>query len=176
MKKIIITGVVTAILSVAITLLGTKLYNSYMINEYQEMLKEPGIVNVEEITFDFPKIHLSMDGIYFAPIAYEDIKDIQAYDISAVISDAVSKELYTYEGIKVKDLFAKYEIDDYKSVTFQSSGKLQVIFDKDEITDDMYLVFSRDGIKFPVDEPVGLLCPSLDARYSLTDIVSLHFE
>ena len=40
----------------------------------------------------------------------------------------------------------------------------------------MYFVFTKDGKNIKSGESGGLLIPSINARYSITDVVTFSFE
>ena len=69
-----------------------------------------------------------------------------------------------------------YDMEDFKNIIFMSNGGLQVSFKKEEIVDDMFFVFEKNGIKFESGEEVSLLVPGLYERYSISNIVNIHFN
>ncbi len=92
------------------------------------------------------------------------------------MNDGIYKDYYRYHGIRLKELLNLYEIKDYNNITFRSEGRLQVTFLKEEINDDVFLIFDVDGFQFEEDDPVGLLAVDYNLRYSITDVVSLMFD
>lgn len=176
MKKTIITIIIT-IISTSLLLVGSaKLYANFEVKEYNEKIENPGIKEVKAIDYDVPECNITINGIYSSLISRKDLKNINTYEISAVMNDGIYKDLYTYHGIRFLDLLKEYEIEDYNSVTFKSNGNLQVKFNKEEINDDFYLAFDVDGKLYSESEPVGLIIPSLLSRYSISNIIRIDFD
>lgn len=179
MKKTIIYVIICIaimLLSIGGTLLGVKLYNNAESKKYSQLVEEPGIKDVVKVDYELPKFTILVAGIYDTTITNEDIKDLQVYEISAVMNDGIYKDYYYYNGVKLKDVLEKCDIKNYNNVTFKSGGKLQVTFAQDEINDDVYLTFDVDGYLRPSEEPVALLAPDFNSRYSISDVVTLEFD
>lgn len=173
MKKTIITVVI----SVAATLLLVLGFN--LINEWRldKLVEEVGVKELKEIDYEIPKFTLLTDGIYQTNISTGDFKDVvKTYEIKAVIEDEIEYEYAEYVGVKVKDMLYAYDMEDFKNIIFMSNGGLQVSFKKEEIVDDMFFVFEKNGIKFESGEEVSLLVPGLYERYSISNIVNIHFN
>lgn len=168
--------IIMEIATIVATILVVFTYNSYKEKKYEKLVEEPGIKEVKEADFNLPKFTILVEGIYYSTISDVDIIDLKTYFISAVMDYSVRNDYKTYNAIKLKDIFELYGIEDYNNVIFKSNGNLQVKFKKEEINDDFYLTFSENGINYPEDEPVNLLCPDYNARYSLTNIVEIDFE
>ncbi len=164
------------LLSVGGTLVGEKIYDKVVENNYNKLVKTTGVKKVTKVNYEIPGFALIVSGIYDTTITNIDIKDMQVYKISAVLDDSISKNLYTYNGVKFVDALELSGITDYNSVTFKAGGKLQVKFDKDEISENVYLVFDVNDNKYPSNEPVSLLAPDYNARFSITDVVALEFD
>ena len=92
------------------------------------------------------------------------------------MNDGIYKDDYDFVGVRVLDVLKLTKMEGFNSLTFKSSGKLQVTYDKGEITDNMYFVFEVDGYKYDASEPVALVNPDVNARYSISDIVKLTFD
>lgn len=172
MKKIIITACVSILLTLGCVFLTNKLES----NKHNNLIAERGIKDVKEVDYTLPKFVVSISGIYDSTLTNEDIKDLKTYEIAAVMDESYENEYHTYKGVKMLDILNYYGIDDFNKVYFMASGKLQVEFSKDEITDDMYFVFTKDGKNIKAGESGGLLIPSINGRYSITDVVMFSFE
>ena len=172
MKKIIITACVSILLTLGCVFLANKLDS----NKNNNLIVERGIKDVKEVDYTLPKFVVSISGIYDSTLTNEDIKDLKTYEIAAVMDESYENEYHTYKGVKMLDILNYYGIDDFNKVYFRASGKLQVEFSKEEITDDMYFVFTKDGKSIKSGESGGLLIPSINARYSITDVVTFSFE
>lgn len=176
MKKTIISVVITAVITIVITLLGVSVYNSTVENKYSKQVDKSGLKEAKEIKGEIPEFAITVQGIYDSSITDKDIKDLKIYEISAVMTDGVYSDLYTYTGVKLNDILNSFDYNDYRNITFKSNGNLQVTFSKEEINDNMYLVFSVDGYMLPEEEPVNLLNTELNSRYSIGNVVRMDFE
>ncbi len=176
MKKTIITVIITAVVSVGLTMLCVNLYNVNEKNSYKDQTEKLGIKETKEVDFEIPDFAIILEGIYDSTITDEDVKELKVYEISTVMTDGVYTDLYTYKGIKLIDAFNLFDYSDYNNLIVKSNGNLQVTYSKEEITDNMYLVFSVDGHMLPAEEPVNLLNPDLNSRYSIGNVVSMQFE
>lgn len=173
MKKTIIT-VIISVGATLLVVLGFNLINTLRINN---LVKEVGVKEIKEINYDIPKFTILTDGIYQTNISMVDFKDVvKTYEIKAVLEDEIEYEYAEYVGVKVKDLLYSYDMEDFEKLTFQSNGGLQVTFKKEEIVDDMFLVFEKNGQKFESGEEVSLLVPDLYARYSISNVINLYFD
>lgn len=172
MKKIVITACVSILLTIGCVFLAKKLED----NKYNNLIAERGIKDVKEIDYSLPKFVVTIGGIYDSTLTNQDIKDLKTYEIAAVMDESYENEYHTYKGVKMLDILNYYGIDDFNKVYFMSSGKLQVEFSKEEINDDMYFVFTKDGKNIKTGESGGLLVPSINGRYSITDVVKFSFE
>lgn len=176
MKKTIITVVVTAVVAILATLLTVYAYNSFEDNKYDKLVAETGVKEVTENKYELPKFSIVVQGVYYSTISNVDVADLKTYNVEAVMFDGIYRRYNTYDAIKLKDVFELYGIEDYNNVVFKSNGNLQVKFAKDEISDNFFLTFTKDGFNYPENEPVNLLCPEFAERYSLTNIVRIDFE
>jgi len=133
-----------------------------------------GIKEINEIDYDSPSFSIVTTGLFISIINNESINGLKAYELSAVISDGIYTYKSTYKGIKVKDVIEKINFDDYNKIVFKSNGGLQVEYAKNEL-DDLYFVFEKDNILYPVEEPVALLNPNVYDRYNITNIEKIEF-
>lgn len=175
-KKTIIIVIISVIISVSLSLLGVKIYNSVNHKKYTNLISEAGLYRVDSVEYKLPEFAIKFDGIYNEVVTNESISSLPVYEIDAVMNDGIYKDYYRYHGIRLKELLNLYEIKDYNNITFRSEGRLQVTFLKEEINDEVFLIFDVDGFQFEEDDPVGLLAVDYNLRYSITDVVSLMFD
>lgn len=173
-KRIII--VISVITVVALVLLGFLVYRGITISKHEKLIETIGVKDVQKINYELPKFTIVVDGIYDNTITSADIKNLDVYKIKAVMNDGIYKDDYDFVGVRVLDVLKLTKMEGFNSLTFKSSGKLQVTYDKGEITDNMYFVFEVDGYKYDASEPVALVNPDVNARYSISDIVKLTFD
>ena len=88
------------------------------------------------------------------------------------MNDGYSEETHTYKGYRLTEVLKLLEINSYNEITFSSTGTLNVKFYNNEINDDIYLFFERDGI-YLEKAPLNLLVPNEPARYSIQNITTL---
>lgn len=172
MKKNIIIGLVICFIVSTIT--GLIIVKNK--RDYKELISTTGIKNIEVINYEIPKFSILTSGMYTDPITQEDIKDLKKYKFKAVIDNGVEKEVHTYVGVKVNDVIQKLKYKDFNHLTFMSSGHLQVMYNADELTDNVFWAFEVDGKKYPQAEEITLINPDVKARYNLTCIVKLVFD
>ena len=106
---------------------------------------------------------LTADGRLEKSGLYHQMKSFKTKPIEDIITSLMEKGVLP-------------TIKDYNNITFRSEGRLQVTFLKEEINDDVFLIFDVDGFQFEEDDPVGLLAVDYNLRYSITDVVSLMFD
>lgn len=176
MKKNTTIILITMVISVALTLVGVKVYEKIKISKLNDIAGVTGVKNVREINYEIPSFKLTVNGIYDTVIDSNDLSDLKKYYIETVMDDGIYKFLYSYEGIRLNELLNLYQLEDFKEVTIKSGGRLQVTFLKEEITDNIYLTFSKDGYANPTSEAVSLVAPDYMARYSISQVVELTFD
>ena len=57
-----------------------------------------------------------------------------------------------------------------------SNGGLSVRYDRDNIDDDVYIVFERSSIVFNEDEPVDLVSLNVYDKYFVQNLTSMNFS
>lgn len=172
MKKTIITVIISVVVTLGLVF-GVNLISKV---SYNKKVEERGIKSIKEVEYSIPRIEISIKGIYNSYLSEENLKDVKVYEIEAVMDDTIENTLYTYKGVRITDILSKYNITDYTSITFKANDGLQVLFRKNEINENMFLVFNRDGKDYKVGEGAALLVPDLNARYSITNVSTLTFD
>lgn len=176
MREKITIIILTVVISVALTLIGVKVFDKIKQTQVNNISKNTGVHDVIEIDYEIPEFSIDVSGIYDSIIDSRDLNNMKKYYIETVMDDGIYKFLYSYEGIKLSDVLKLYELEDFKTVTIKSDGRLQVTFLKEEINDSIYLTFSKDGYKYSPSEAVALVAPEYMARYSITSVVELAFD
>lgn len=176
MREKITIIILTVVISVALTLIGVKVFDKVKQTQVSNIAKNAGVHDVIEIDYEIPEFSIDVSGIYDTIIDSRDLNNIKKYYIETVMDDGIYKFLYSYEGIKLSDVLELYELEDFKTLTIKSDGRLQVTFLKEEINDSIYLTFSKDGYRYAPSEVVALVAPEYMARYSITSVVEFAFD
>lgn len=174
MKKIYII-IITALVSSLLTVFGYWTVQRLNAPKYDDILNEPfGIKEIKKIDYDIPEFSIMATGLLLSMINNDTLKELPIYELSAVITDGIFKYENSYKGIKVSDLVAKLNFDDYNKIVFKSNGGLQVEYSKSDL-DSVFLVFEKNGYRYQVNEPIGLFNPNVYERYNITNIQKLEF-
>ena len=135
--------------------------------------EEGKVVEVNSTTTTVPKFTVGTLGLYDGGFSNESLKDAKVYEIKATMNDGYSEETHVYKGYRLTEILKLLEINSYNEITFSSTGTLNVKFYNNEINDDVYLFFERDGI-YLEKAPLNLLVPSEPARYSIQNVTTLR--
>lgn len=173
-RKYIIVGI--AVLVIIIAGITFYLYKSNMAKEYNKYIETIGVKSVKEINYDIPSFTLLTEGIYDNTITNDDVKNLKVYEIETVMNDGIYKDAYSYVGVRLKDVLKMAKMETFNTLTFMARGNLQVTYEFAEISDDMYLVFEMDGYKYDYLEPIAIINPNLNSRYSITGLTTLLFD
>lgn len=173
MKKIFII-IITALISSLITIFGYWTLSNKNTPKEDISKEKYGLKDINKIEYDIPNFSIISTGLLISVINQDSLKDIQTYELTAIVSDSIYKHKYTYKGIRVKDVLTKLNFENYNKIIFKSNGGLQVEYTKDEIN-NLFLVFEKDGILYPEDEPVSLFNPTVYDRYNITNIEKMEF-
>ena len=171
-KMYIILLVLVAILSSLIT------FGAFYISEYkfQKSIEEVGVKSIEKIDYTLPEFTVVALGNYDTTITNKDIEKLDKYLIKAVTTDGYDNYYNEYVGIRLKDILKDRGLEEYNTITMNSNGGLSVRYDKDNIDDDVYLVFERSGIIFNSDEPVDLVSLNVYDKYFVQNLTSMNFS
>ena len=171
MKKIIIISMIV------LTLCGCGSKENET-NEYDAKVGE--IQNLVESNKEMPKFSISVMGLIDDTITNEDLKNLKIYDfevdVTAYDLDPNSDVYHEkWSGVKLSEVLAKKNIENYDSLDFKATGNLTVTYTKEEINDNLYLVFYRNEVLLSEteDTPIMLFAADLKNRFwvpSLTRI------
>lgn len=106
-------------------------------------------------------------------ITKEDIieKNVVAYEFKGSIDNNWKIVENDYVGIRLTDLFEAYDVT-YKDldIDFYELESYNVKYNKDEINEDMFLIFSKDGEHIGNIEPIAMMSFRHKWNRSLADI------
>lgn len=125
---------------------------------------------------EIPDFTLEIGGVYEGMFSSDDIinNDIPIYDFDAKMLTSYGMKTNHYVGIELKDVLDFMETDTYTHIYFSDGKKAYSTYTKDEISDDMYLVFYRDGKKID-DAVVSFLAVGVDYSFSVEDLHRIDF-
>lgn len=133
------------------------------------------VVSVNEIKTTLPEFTVGTMGLYDGGFNNESLKDAKVYEIEAVVNDGYSETTHKFKGFKVKELLSSLEINSFSQIKFSSNGGLDVSFMNNEVDDNMFLFFERDGI-YLKNAPLNLLVPTEPARYSIQNVRTISIS
>ena len=134
--------------------------------------EEGKVVEVNNTTTTVPKFTVGTLGLYDGGFNNESLKDAKVYEIEAVVNDGYSETTHKYKGFKMTELLKLLEIESYSQIKFSSNGGLDVTFMNNEVDDNVFLFFERDGI-YLEKAPINLLVPTEPARYSIQNVKTI---
>lgn len=161
-----------AVLSSAITFEVINYQKQIKISKYKESVKgDIGIKNINENkNYTIPEFSIPIYEKTQYNLTNDKIKDLPIYDINALISNEGIKVNIDYTGVKLLDIINLLNIKDYNTVVFKSDGGLQVIYDKNNITDNIYITFSDNA-----NYKVNMINFNSDLRYSMKNLNRIDF-
>jgi hypothetical protein len=170
--KNIIIYLIIIVLSSGITYEALKIQKQNHINEYKANDNaEIGITNLTENTdFSVPNFEITISEKKLYNINNNTIKNIKLYNIDAItLSDNIKLKL-NYTGIKLNDLIQTLNITDYNTIVFKSDGGLQVVYDKSNINDNVFITFSNKS-----NYKINMTNFNIDLRYSMKNLTRIDF-
>lgn len=158
--KQIIIYVVIVIVTAGATYGITNLIDKKQIDKFYEDVGDAGIHKLTEVTdFTLPEFTITVFGSTKDVITELTIKDLKIYKIDATTINNGKKMRFTFTGIRLKEALALINIDDkyeYSTITFKSTDGVQNVYNKENITDNVFLVFATNG-KIYTDKKVNLM-------------------
>lgn len=124
-----------------------------------------------------PDFKLKLSGVYDQIITEKEVIDneVPIYEFDAIINNGWDNKKNHYVGIKLFDLLEKFKLNKYERIMFNREELKTVNLSLDEITNQMYIVFYRDGKTIQENAPLNLLTIDRDYRYSLENLTELYF-
>lgn len=96
-------------------------------------------------------------------------KNINAYEFKGKLDNNWEIVANDYVGIRLIDIFNAYNIG-YEDIEFYEVDSYSVKYNKDEINEDMYIVFFKDGNPVGEMEPISMISFKHKWSESLADI------
>ncbi len=165
-KKIVFFG--AAVVFIALALFGLLLLKSTNKDKYKPdyTLKEYSIEKLPEFSFSINGNEIKKN-IEITKEVLEQ-KSVPVYEFSKDIDNNWETVTNDYIGFTLKDILKEYEFD-YQAIEFYEVDRYSVRFTKEEIDEDVYVIFYRDGKPLGEVEPIGLMSFSDKWNRSLTD-------
>ncbi|MEG1008955.1 MAG: hypothetical protein RSF67_03920 [Clostridia bacterium] len=114
---------------------------------YQE--KDVGTIsNVNKVDDELPEVNFLVLGLYAGNVKKSQLTGLDVYNFDAVIKSESSISKHNYTGVKLNDFLNHLKIelkDPIKTVNFGGIDQAIVKYNKEEITDDLWLIFKKDG-------------------------------
>lgn len=134
------------------------------------------IANSQQYTGDIPEFKITISGGLTGEVTNEDLANMSVlvYEFNAGIDNGWNTVTNHYVGIKVKELLDASDITDFTEVTFEATNKASITYFKDEITDNMYIVFMKDGKAISDKKTAMLLATDYDYNYSLKELTNIY--
>ncbi|MBE6140680.1 MAG: hypothetical protein E7172_04000 [Firmicutes bacterium] len=174
-KKIIVTIIITIIVSLLSTLGIIELINYKEEKNFDQKALNVGVKKFNKVSYQLPNFSVKIEGIFEDSITNEEISTLDKYLIEVVTTDGLYNEFAKYHVIKVKDVFEHFNFQDYTKVIFKSNG-LKVTFNKEEIDDEVYFMFTKNGAQYKNGSKIGLLIPDLEIKYSISHLTEIVFD
>lgn len=163
MKKIIILSLCSMILLCGCESKNKEATYEAKLGQIQELKKSE--LTIPEFSVDIEgKIDGALTNIDLSNVTlYDFVADVTVYDIDP--DSEIYREKWT--GVKLKDVLNTKGITEYDTLDFKSTGNITVRYKKEEINDNMYLIFYRNDmlISKSEDTPIMLFVSDLKNRY-----------
>lgn len=171
---ILITIFILVIVIISLIYIGT--------NKKINNLDKGTIANLKPISSKFPEFTIILDkqgesnGMDLTEITLKD-KAIQNYEFEAGIYNGWETKTDRYRGSRLKDIIEKIEVGEYTGLTFYTNNKQSVTYKKEDITENVFLIYKRNGKDIRQNEKnaITLLRVDKDYNYSLENIFGIIF-
>lgn len=169
-KLIFLIGVVIIVVAV---ITGLMVFRTKVEDKPRTELKFKEIANLKEIQEGLPDFKIDIVGDYLGVLDRNllEAHGIKVYEFDAGIDNGWDIVTDHYIGVKMDDV-VDIMIQDasYLRIGFFSRMPRSVIFTKKEMTENTYLVFSRNGKPIRSDGMLSLLVVDYEYKYSLEDV------
>lgn len=144
--------------------------------EEKEDLVKGEISNIKEVSYEPSRFSVEFTGLYDKVFSNADLKDgeIKIYEFDAVTDNNEVLTKNTYIGVLVKDVLKYLEIEEYENIYFKAPG-LSSGYDKEGITDKLYLVFAKDGKEILKNTPISMIDVEHQTRYWMYNVMEMAF-
>lgn len=149
----------------------------YIISRSKPNLKAHEISNIKESSEKIPPFLIAIGGNYDGIINNTFLEEdkIPMYEFDAAIETTWGTFTNKYIGVKLNDLLEKYQITNYKSIEFVSNDFVRAEYKPFMITDNMYIVFYRDGKLIDEDNAATLISIDRNYRYAVERLSQIYF-
>lgn len=164
-KKTIILTVIVFILLVVI--------GGILLSRSMNNLKAYEIKNIKKVNVDLPYFYFTIrDEKETIDVTMDSFakRKIDIYKFDAGINTSWGVETMKFTGFKLLDLLSLFGKDDYDEIDFGGIGGNHVVLSKEEIDDNVYLYFYRDGKKISDGYNINLLVENQKYKYSVEDL------
>lgn len=177
-KKTIILIIMT-ILIIAIAI-GTVIFymkgNEKKGSELNLGFKE--VANLKKVSTELPDFKIKIDGAYVGTLDKNLLlaNGIEVYEFDAGIDNGWDIVTNHYTGVKFSDVLDIMIQDaSFTRVGFFSKMPRYEMFTKGQLTENIYLVFQRDGKPIRNDGYMTLLAVDYKYKYSIEDVEKIYF-
>ena len=175
-KNIIICVCVALLLIVGTFLITKSIYNKKVDVAYSK-LKAGEISELKKYSGEIPNFSIRLRGLYTGSFSDEDLKNsnIEVYEFDGCVKYTWGTVEHTYIGFKFKDLLAYKDINNYDRIEFIDINDLSVNYNKDDITDNSFIIIARNGGPI-VEQFVGFLDFNYYYNYSVESLLTVVFK
>ena len=173
-KKTLGSGIIIcAISGIILTILIGYLISTI---SYNNLLDSGEISQMEETNIEIPSFTIVVRGLYDGTITNLDLeeKDVPVYEFDAGVSTSFGVFTNTYVGVRLSDVLEAMELTDFSEINFYDPNSVTVNYTREEVLEDTYIVFYRNGERITEDGPANLLSLRFNYTYSVEDLVKIE--
>ncbi len=176
LKAIIGIIAISLIIVGGIIFFVNKKNNPQLVYSNNSKLSAKEVSGVKEYKGNFPEFELTITGSIMSNITNVNLAkmSVLVYEFDAGIDNGWETVTNHYVGIKLKELLDASHITEFNELTFEATNYASITYFKEDITDDIYLVFTKDGKNINSDKNVMLLATDRDYNYSLKDVSNIY--
>ena len=167
----ILIAVVSACITFTITLYIYK-NNKNIVGENHTKPYEVSLI--KDYTEELPEFTVVIRGGYTTSITNRDLDNIKVYEF-------YGDEIYNwgfierkYVGFKLKDYLNTKNMNDFEKIEFKGKGSTSIIYEKDEITEDAFIIIYCDGEQLD-ENSVSFINFDYDYKYSIEGLIGMEF-
>ncbi len=173
-KKTIIFGLITMAIALTIGLMvmaGINNASKHKVGIHN--IREYSIENIPEFTLTMGSTNVEQPIM----MTKEEVidKKMKVYEFTGRIDnnwDIVENE---YVGIRLIDILNAYDME-YEDIEFYEVEAYSVKFKKEEIDENVFIIFFRDGAPLGEIEPISLMSFNAKWSHSLADINYIYID
>ena len=172
---VVAIAVVVFLVGIGVTLLQKKNNN----DNFSVKLNSKEIKGLKESDKELPDFKITVRGSFDGTIDKKllDTNGIKVFEFDAGINNGWRVETNHYVGVRLSDVLdIAIQTMPYSRVKFVSQEYRAKEYEEDQISDDMFLVFERDGKPIRKDGYMSFLAVDYDYSYSVEDVVAMEFK